>query len=153
MIWINQPCLVSAKPRVDQLHRYPLKHALCNLIALVLIFVSGCALNSNDPVATYRNVGTQYEITMTGRRGNMAHDPISSLFRGSSPASMVILVPRITDQVQGKEIPVEKGYYSYLGKVEFIDNTILVDLMYNNTDVNKLEPTLWNGKYKLQKSN
>lgn len=133
-------------------HRYGPK-TLRHLIALVLISVSGCVLNSNDPVATYRSLGTQYEITMTGRRGNMAHDPLASLFRGSSPSSMVVSVPRITSQVQGEEIPVEKGYYSYLGKIEFIDNTMLVDLMYNNTDDHKLEPTTWNGKYILKKSN
>ena len=141
MIWIKLLCF-AMKPRVAQ----------PNLIAVVLIFVSGCALNSNNPVATYRSVGTQYEITMNGRRGNMAHDPISSLFRGSSPSTMVVLVPRITSQVQGEEIPVEKGYYSYLGKIEFIDDAILVDLMYDNTDRHKLEPTTWNGRYILRKS-
>ena len=66
---------------------------------------------------------------------------------------MVVLVPRITSELQGEEVPVEKGCFNYLGKIEFIDNTILVDLMYNNTDVHKLEPTTWNGKYILRKSN
>jgi hypothetical protein len=120
---------------------------------MAFIFSSGCALNSNDPVATYRNIGAQYEITMTGRRGNMAHDPISFLFRGSSPSSIVVLVPRITGQVQGWEIPVEKGYYNYVGKIDFIDDTTVVDLAYNNTDDHKLEPIEWNGKYLLRKSN
>jgi hypothetical protein len=81
----------------------------------------------------------------------MAHDPISFLFRGSSPSTDSFLVPRITGEVHGAEIPVKKGYYAYLGKIEFRENSVLVNLFIDNTDDKKIYPALWNGTYILKK--
>jgi hypothetical protein len=124
------------------------------LIAILLacIFFSGCASNKNDPVATYRSEDAGFSITMTGKRENMAHDPISLLFRGSSPASLVIFAPRITGEVRGTEIPVQKGYYSYLGSVKFSPPYMDVDLSYDDTDLHLNTPTDWNGRYLLRES-
>jgi hypothetical protein len=116
----------------------------------LLLVLAGCASNSNNPIATYRTVDEQYEITMTGQRENMAHDPISYLFRGTSPSALTILVPRMTGEVLGSEIPVKKGYYSYLGNILFDGQSMFVDLYYDNTDKKTKEPIFWNGKYITQ---
>lgn len=61
------------------------------LIAVLLaLFMTGCAKNYNNEVATYEAVSNGYRITVNGMRGNMAHDPISLIFRGSSEVSEVI---------------------------------------------------------------
>jgi len=120
-------------------------------ILLILFFVlSGCSLNKNNSIATYHKVSGGYEVVMTGKRENMAHDPISFVFRGSSPSQLVIQVPRITGEVNGSEIPVQKGYYKYLGKIHFSVDSMIVNLSYDDYDRKKVYPVSWNGKYTLK---
>ncbi|MFZ6818976.1 hypothetical protein [Undibacterium sp. Ji22W] len=120
-------------------------------LLLILCFLfSGCVSNSNNPIATFSVVGERYELTLSGKRENMAHDPISLMFRGTSPVSETLILPRISGEVLGNEIPVKSGSYNYLGKVTFKDNQMLVELYYDNNDDKIQQPTQWNGKYLVQ---
>ena len=125
---------------------------LKSLSLIILLILAGCAENSNDEIAKYRKIDNDYEITLTGKRGNMAHDPISFIFRGSSPSSLVVKVPRISGEVKGNEIPTKEGYYKYLGSINITDMKLIVNLSYDNTDDDKVTPLSWNGNYLLEAS-
>jgi len=119
------------------------------LISLSL-FLTGCASSVNHDIAKYQRVDTGNRITMTGERENMAHDPISFIFRGTLPSKLVLVVPRIDGEIIGSEIPTKKGYYKYAGVIKFQKNVMLLSLSYDNTDKDVKKPISWNGKYKLE---
>lgn len=80
----------------------------------------------------------------------MGHDPGSVLSNETYEDSVVLQVPSLQDgTINGKEIPVRKGYYKYLGQIVIDGKKIQVDLSYDNSDDKKIEPTSWNGKYIL----
>ena len=70
------------------------------IISLVLA-LTGYAKNYNNEIATYRFVENRYHITVSGERGNMAHDPLTLILRGSTKVSEVLVVPRIQGVVKG----------------------------------------------------
>lgn len=115
-----------------------------------LLFIAGCATNSNDSVATYRAVGNGYEVTVSGRRENMAHGPLTYLFRGTSPSSRTFLVPRISGDVLGTDIPVEEGYYRLVGTIHFSGRIMNINLEFDDTDRNRRRPIPENGQYTLR---
>ena len=114
------------------------------------LFLVGCAKSTNDSVATYIQLGDSYKVTLTGERVNMSHDIFS--VRSTSPTSEVFLLPRISGEVEGHEIPVKKGYYAYVGKVTFSDNSMVVELYSEDTDSKSKRAISWNGTYQLRKS-
>jgi len=120
------------------------------ILILLALLISGCAKNYNNEVATYKVSDNGYQIYLTGMRGNMAHDPISLIFRSSSEISETLDVPRISGTVKGSEIPTEKGYYKYLGFIHFSDGTMVIDLQYDNYDDKTTPDSIWNGNYILQ---
>ena len=120
------------------------------IVVLLALFMTGCAKNYNNEVATYEAVDNGYRITVKGMRGNMAHDPISLIFRGSSEVSEVINVPRISGVVEGNEIPTEKGNYKYLGFIRFVEGKMLIDLQYDDYVRGTTPDSWWNGSYILK---
>jgi hypothetical protein len=120
------------------------------LVLATFFFLTACATSSNDPVATFLQHGDVYKISLSGRRENMAHDPVSIFFAGTSPVSTSLTLPRLTGKVDGSEIPVPDGYYRYVGSVRFEGQTMIVDLYYDNTDDKKLDTSGWNGTYLLR---
>ena len=119
---------------------------------LASIAMLGCATASNDPVATYVPHGDGYLITLTGRRQNMVHDPISLLFRGTYPVRWELPVPRITGEIDGAEIPVRNDSYSFVGRIKFTPPYMDIDLYHDDTDDKVKRPFTWNGRYLLQVS-
>ncbi|WMW79324.1 hypothetical protein RF679_11790 [Undibacterium cyanobacteriorum] len=88
---------------------------------------------------------------MTGVRESMAHDPVSFIFRGSSPLKATIRVPRITGQVDAAEIfPASGGGYRHFGKINFSGLHMVVDIHYDNTDAKRIAPFTFNGEYVLR---
>ena len=78
----------------------------------------------------------------------MGHDPGSVLSNETYEDSVILQVPSLRDGIiKGQEIPVRKGYYSYLGEIIIHNEKVQVNLSYDNTDDKKVEPTSWNGKY------
>jgi hypothetical protein len=119
----------------------------------IFLALGGCSKNSNNSIATYKEIDGHYEITMTGRREYMGHDPVSILLRKSYSSSRVFFVPRITGEVLGDEIPTEEGYYKYQGRIIFFKNKMIVSIFLINTDDKKIQPISWNGEYHLEKIN
>ncbi len=80
----------------------------------------------------------------------MGHDPGSVVSNETYEDSVILQVPSLKDgTVKGEEIPVQKGRYKYLGQIIIDGQKVQVELSYDNTDDNKIEPTSWNGKYIL----
>lgn len=83
----------------------------------------------------------------------MSHDPASFLSKEKYEDSLILKVPSLADgRINGNDIPVQPGYYKYLGDITIRDNKVHVNLSYNNTDDKKIEPLSWNGKYKLTRN-
>ncbi len=120
------------------------------LSILIALFLSGCTKNYNNEIATYQKIEDRYILTVTGMRGNMAHDPISFLFRGSHEASESFDIPRISGVVKANEIPRPKGYYNLIGTISFSNEYVTIDLSYDNYDDNTQPDLNWNGKYVLK---
>lgn len=78
----------------------------------------------------------------------MVHD-LGSIFSNNTYEDSVILqVPSLQDGVvMGREIPVEEGYYKYLGEIVIQKEKLQVNLSFDNTDEKKAEPISWNGNY------
>ena len=55
--------------------------------------------------------------------------------------------------IKGEDIPVQEGYYNYKGDIVIAGNNLEVSLLFDNYDDKKLEPSSWNGKYKLVNKN
>jgi hypothetical protein len=129
---------------------YAKEPALRIISILIVLLISGCTKNYNNEVSTYKVADNGYQINLTGMRGNMAHDPISFVFRGSSEISETLNVPRISGVVKGNEIPTEKGYYKYLGFIHFSEGAMVIELQYDNYDDKTTPDSIWNGNYILQ---
>ena len=64
--------------------------------------------------------------------------------------SLIIPISTFKDGViKGEDIPVQEGYYNYKGDIVIAGNNLEVSLLFDNYDDKKLEPSSWNGKYKL----
>ena len=80
----------------------------------------------------------------------MVHDPISIILNKTYEDSILIPIPTLADgTIEGKDIPVEKGYYNYQGEIIINKKQLKVNLLINNTDDKKIEPLDWNGEYNL----
>lgn len=112
--------------------------------------ILGCSSNvENYRNAYYSVAGEHYVVTLRGKRNRMAHDPISALLARTYEEVERIEVPRIAGVVEGREIPVPKGYYGYVGRIVFFGTQMKIDLYYDNHDESKIEPSSWNGDYIL----
>jgi hypothetical protein len=83
----------------------------------------------------------------------MAHDPISVAKGETYKDSILIEVPALMDgAIEGKDIPVSKGNYRYLGNMTIEGNRLKVNLLIDDTDYKKQRPLTWNGEYNLIKT-
>ena len=117
----------------------------------VTLLLAACDRSENYEQAHYVESGVRFEVTLRGKRMLMAHDPISMIQGKTSEEGLVLDLPRLSGLVSGDEIPVRPGYYGYLGRVEFNDSRMIVDLYINNTDDGTKDALSWNGQYILVK--
>jgi hypothetical protein len=125
-----------------------LKHASAIAICAVGL-VAGCGDDENFRDAYYWRTNSGYVIELKGKRIGMAHDPITALMRRTYDSKLVLEVPRIQGVVSGKEIPVQPGWYKYLGQIDIAGERMVVDLYYDNTDQKRRDRVSWNGEYVL----
>ena len=119
---------------------------------LTLMLLNGCVFfknTENHSNAYYIKRGSSFEITVSGTRFLMSHHPISALSGKTYVATHTFIVPRITGIVTGDEIPRKKGYYKYIGTIEFTDSHMIINLQSDNYDNDTKHPISWNGIYKL----
>ena len=125
----------------------PIKNSFLIIFSLLLF---GCNSDSNDPVAQFIKFEGRYEIIMTGRRLYISHDPWSAIFRESYATSTTLVVPRISGEVRGDELPKKDGFYHQQGSIKFTEDKMIVNLFFVNTDDGKLQSISWNGEYELK---
>ncbi|MDR2240710.1 MAG: hypothetical protein LBE33_09730 [Zoogloeaceae bacterium] len=104
-------------------------------------------MSPNDPIATYRKEGDRYIVEVTGKRLVIAHGSFKFV---TVDDKNEFNLPRIEGVIDGSEIHQKPGYYLYAGKIEIRGNIMSVKLSYINSDDNRLDPTVWNGKYILE---
>ena len=106
-------------------------------------------IGNNESANIIEKNGTKYLELIAERKG-LVHDPISILFPEHHKESFLLPLTLFhNDTLLGNYIPVQPGYYKYLGKVVKTDKNLIVDLYYDNTDDKKVKKTEWNGKYKI----
>lgn len=120
-----------------------------NFFIVLCLVLSACSPASNDPVGHYRLVENGYEIRLTGQRKNMSHDLSGMISSNTSKAEVKFRVPKLQGIVKGHEIPVEKGYYKYVGEILFNDEKMVVNLRVVDTDAKVEKNISWNGAYTL----
>jgi hypothetical protein len=126
-------------------------HCFFSLI-LSLLIVS-CSGNENNKTAYGFEKDGKTFIKLKGKRKLAAHALNSALSNTTYKDSLILEVPSLQNsKVNGKDIPVRKGYYKYLGNLTIQGNKVQVNLSYDNTDDKVTEPTSWNGEYILVKN-
>ncbi|CAN5249676.1 hypothetical protein BH11BAC5_BH11BAC5_08560 [soil metagenome] len=89
-------------------------------------------------------------VKLRGRRKLMVHDPVSLFLNKTYEDSFSFSISQLTDcTIEGKDIPVEEGYYRYKGQITITKNKLHVNLLIDNTDDKMLAPDSWNGDYNL----
>jgi hypothetical protein len=112
-----------------------------------------CSNAQNDKDAYIVEQDGRTYIKLSGKRKLMAHDPISVAKGETYKDSILIEVPALMDgAIEGKDIPVSKGNYRYLGNMTIEGNRLKVNLLIDDTDDKKQRPLTWNGEYNLIKT-
>jgi hypothetical protein len=117
------------------------------LITSFYLFVSP---TSNNETAKIESYGDKYQVTLTGERLLMTHDPFSFLKRGTYTDTLQLIIPRDKGEIKGAEIPTEKGHYKMIGTLNIDGGKMELDLYYDNSDDNIKDPLSWNDNYRLK---
>jgi hypothetical protein len=79
----------------------------------------------------------------------MIHDPISLFLRKTYQDSAQYIIPRSEGVIKGQELPLKEGYYNLVGDITIKGNHLKIDLSADNYNDKTLDPSTWNGDYKL----
>jgi hypothetical protein len=130
------------------------RNLFINLFAAALIVfyatgISSCSNSGNYKEAYGINVSEHKFIKLLAERQPIVHSP-GDLLAKTYKDSILIPAPSFESGIiHGKDVPVPKGYYNYLGTITINGNDLKVDLLFDNTDDKKPEQFGWNGNYKL----
>ena len=122
------------------------------LIGLIVIALVRCNSNGfkNSQHAEVEKDNGRLVVKLRGRRKLMVHDPVSLLLNKTYEDSFSFFIPQLTDCIiEGKDIPVEDGYYKYKGRITITKNKLHEDLLIDDTDEKVLRRDSWNGDYNL----
>jgi len=103
----------------------------------------------NHEYALLNHNGDYYELTFTGERVYMSHDPISALSKDTYTDTVILKIPRKKGIIKGDEI-IREGSYPIKGELKIKDGIVIVDLFYDNYDDHVKDPFSYNGSYKLK---
>jgi hypothetical protein len=124
------------------------------ILLLLCFYFVNCSTSKNHKNAFGFEENGQTFIKLKDKRSYMVHDPISAFLNKKYWDSIIIALPSLRDgKIDGADIPVPKGYYKYLGDITINGDELQVNLLINNTDDKKIEPSEWNGKYIFRKLN
>jgi len=125
------------------------------LTGIILLFI-GCsafkgAKNSKYAYYTFNN--NVYSIELSGKRKNMAHDPISIIKGNSHTTQMLFILPKIKGSIKGKDIISPKNNdFQYVGEIKIHNQKMSINLEYKYFDNETPNyPVSWNGEYTLVK--
>ena len=115
-----------------------------------LLLISSCSESENYKTAYGFEQDGKTFIKLKGKRKLAAHDPTSVISNKTYEDSLIVEVPSLQNsKINGKDIPVRKGYYNYVGEIIIQGEKVQINLNYDNTDDKKIEPTSWNEEYQL----
>jgi hypothetical protein len=118
------------------------------LSTLPLLLMSACASVSNYPLAACKVHANGYVLTMHGIRDNMTHSIVMFLLKPTYEAKLELLVPRISDSVQGSNVVRLDGQSEHFsGFINFSESSVEVSLLHGTVDPQI--PFDWNGHYQL----
>ena len=107
-----------------------------------------------EKVATVSKAAEGCELLIKGTFPNMAHDPISYLFRGESELNATFLLPSIQGEHAASQIVVTYGgktkrwpVKQLVGTVSFLNAQVKIDLV--QVDAGQRRPLHFNGTYAL----
>ena len=94
-----------------------------------------------------------YELTFTGERKYMTHNPVSALLsvlsRDTYTDTMVLKISQKKGIIKGEEI-IKEGGYPIEGKLKINDGVMIVELFYDNYDDGVKRAFPYNGSFKLK---
>jgi len=106
------------------------------------------ANNKNFKIAYVDKVDDSLVITVMGRRTLMVHDPISALKNKTYVDSAKFMIPKNKSFSGKNEVhAVGAGYPIVSGGIWLKNDTIRVDLQFNDYDHHQIYSTGWNGTY------
>ena len=116
---------------------------------LIIVGLCECSNAKNYREAYGINISGQKYIKIFGDRNRMVHSP-SDLFSKPYNDSILLPVPSFqTGVVYGKDIPVGKGHYSFLGTIKIEGKDLQIDLSIDDTGDKVIRKFGWNGEYIL----
>ncbi len=119
------------------------------ITAYFFLFTSSA---TNNSTAYIEKDQQGYKVTIKGKRLYMFHDPMSLFLRKTYEDSAEFKIPRDSGVIDGLEVPNNPGSYKVVkgNAITIKNDKMVVSLFYYNYDNKKLEPSAWNGDYKLQ---
>jgi len=126
-------------------------------ISICLSVILSCYYIFSNPAHNFKTAYIEkstdkYIITIMGKRNLMVHDPISLFKKGTYIDSTQFEIPRADGIIDGLEIPNRPGSYKILkgNAITITNRTMTVNLLYDNYDDKKTDPSTWNGTYELE---
>lgn len=124
-----------------------------NILISVIIFslvIISCSGSKNNDTAFLVPKNNQIFLQLTGKRLPLVHDPISAFTSKAINDTLLINIPYLKEGIiNGRDIPVEEGYYKYQGYINFSKETVSVKLQIIDSDSKKNVEEPYNGMYKL----
>src|SRR5215208_3737459 len=101
------------------------------LVSFLPLLLCSCTGGENyEKAYGFEKDGKSF-IELKGKRKLAAHDPGSLVSNETYEDSLVIQVPSLQNgDISGRDIPVKRGHYKYLGNVTIQDDRVQVKLSY-----------------------
>jgi hypothetical protein len=122
-------------------------------LSIVFSLVAATLLQAcygNNKVAEVETKGRRYLVTVSGTGPASAHDPISVIFGPFRVYTRTFDFPRIEGVVRGEEITPRANDEKYIGTVNFVENSMEMDLSIYYPATGYVSKTAWNGRYELK---
>ena len=122
-----------------------------SIIFSLCLCLTSCSTSKNNKLAFGYEENGQAYLKLKDKLSYMVHDPISLLSNKKYWDSLILPIPSLNEKrIEGKSIPIQKGYYSFVGEITFANNIATVNLIIDDTDSKIQRPCSWNGIYKFQ---
>ena len=134
---------------VDKRLKWTLLITSFAIIALTAYFFLFTSPATNYQTAYIEKEQQHYKLTVKGKRQYMVHDPVSLFLRKTHEDSAQYIIPRSEGIVKGQELPTKEEYYKSVGEIIIQGGHLKINLFADNYDDKTLDPSTWNGDYKL----
>ena len=120
-----------------------MRFILTILLGIIFLLQFGCGSEAvNYKIAHLVTINDTTYLKLKGKR-------VAIHFSGTYEDSTLIPIPKSEGRREGKDIPVQKGYYNYKGYILISKDDLSVNLLIDDTGDKRLRPVTWNGEYSL----